>query len=161
MGQPYSGPAHSFSFNDPLGMCEVCSGIGKQTTKREDLIVDQSRSLNDGAILFPAFAKGGWYFTIYEASGFFDMDLPLNKYDDATLNLLLYGETQKIKVPHFGGKTMNTDYEGIINKFKRMYVTRDLSAHSSKTQSVVDTYTYQAQCSACHGLRYNQQNKTV
>ena len=28
IAQPYSDPAHSFSFNDPLGMCEACSGMG-------------------------------------------------------------------------------------------------------------------------------------
>lgn len=160
IGKPYSGPAHSFSFNDPLGMCPDCSGIGKETTIQVDKIIDMSKSLNDDAIIFPAFAKGGWYFTIYEASGFFDLDKVLSDYDDETLQLLLYGEKQKIKVPHIGGKTMNTDYEGIINKFKRMYIDRDLSGHSEKTQGVIDEYTYQATCNSCHGLRYNEEKRS-
>lgn len=57
IAQPYSGPAHSFSFNDPLGMFEACSGIGRKSTIRESLIIDTSKSLNDGAVIFPTFAK--------------------------------------------------------------------------------------------------------
>ena len=159
IGQPYSGLAHTFSFNDPLGMCLTCSGIGRLNTIKVDKIVDMNLSLNDGAFLFGAFAKGGWYFTIYEASRFFDLDLPLKDYDEATLNLLLYGERQKIKIEVMGGKTTNAEYEGVIPKFERLYVSRDLSAHSEKTQKIIDEYTHEAQCADCKGLRFNQEKR--
>lgn len=158
-GVPHAGPVHSFSFNDPLGMCLECSGIGQLNQIKEDLIVDRNKSLNDGAILFPAFAQGGWYFTIYEASGFFDLDLVLNDYDPKLLDLLLYGESQKVKVPSVGGKTTNVEYEGVINKFRRLYVSRDLSGHSEKTQKIIDEYTHETICPACNGTRFNEEKR--
>lgn len=42
---------HNFSFNSPLGWCEVCEGIGiQQGTNLGALISDQTRSLSHGAI---------------------------------------------------------------------------------------------------------------
>lgn len=159
IGQPNSGPAHTFSFNDPLGMCPKCSGIGRLNAIRVDKLIDMNKSLNDGAFLFPAFNKDGWYFTIYEASGFFDLDLPLKDYDEETLQLLLYGEKRKIKVPVLGEKTTNAEYEGVICKFDRLYVTRDLSGHSEKTQKILEEYTHETTCQECQGLRYNKEKR--
>ena len=157
IGQPYSGPAHSFSFNDPLGMCKTCSGIGKTNALRMDLLVDMNKSLREGAFLFPAFDTEGWHFAIYEASGFFDMDLPLKDYDAESLDLLLYGSSRKVKVKVMGEKTTNAEYEGMINKFDRLYISRDLSTLSEKTRKIVDDYTYTSKCTDCNGLRYNQE----
>lgn len=140
-------------------MCIKCSGIGRLNAIKVDMIVDMEKSLNDGAFLFSAFAKGGWYFTIYEASNFFDMDLPLKDYDEETLELLLYGEKQKIKVPTIGGKDTNAEYEGVINKFDRLYVSRDLSAHSEKTQKNIDEYTHNSKYPECSGLRFNKEKR--
>ena len=56
-------------------------------------------------------------------------------------------------------KSINTDYEGLIKKFEIMYVSRDLSGHSEKTQAVLDEYTYQVVCDECQGLRYNKQKR--
>ena len=159
IGTPYSGPAHTFSFNDPLGMCLTCSGIGRTSVIKVDMLVDMNKSLNEGALLHSVFATGSWYFTIFEASGFFDLDLPLKDYDEKTLNLLLYGERQKIKVPVLGGKMTNAEYEGAINKFERLYISRDLSAHSEKTQQIINDYTHNAVCKDCLGLRFNPEKQ--
>ena len=159
IGSPYSGPAHTFSFNDPLGMCLTCSGIGRTTVIKVEMLVDMNKSLNEGALLHSVFAKGSWYYTIFEASGFFDLDLPLKDYDEKTLDLLLYGERQKIKVPVMGEKTTNAEYEGAINKFERLYISRDLSAHSEKTQQIINEYTHNAVCKDCNGLRFNPEKQ--
>lgn len=159
IGQPYSGPAHSFSFNDPLGMCQKCSGIGRINKVREDLLIDMDLSLNEGAFIYPTFAKGSWYFTIYEGSGYFDMDLPLKDYDKETLHLLLYGESHKVKIGSIAGKETNADYEGVINKFERLYISRDLSGHSDRTRKVVDDYTQVSKCDACNGTRFNEEKR--
>lgn len=155
IGLPSAGTASMFSFNDPAGMCESCQGIGKRIEPRVDLILDMTRSLNDGAITFPVFDRESWYFQIYEASGWFDLDLPLNQYDDETLELLLYGSKRKVQIMGPGGsKATNLEYEGILAKFRSMFITRDLSGHSKRTQDIVQTYTTLQTCTKCHGTRY-------
>lgn len=52
MGHPTSGPAHTFSFNDPLGMCLDCVGIGRLNTILTEKLVDMNRSLNEGLFCF-------------------------------------------------------------------------------------------------------------
>ena len=156
IGMPETGLAHTFSFNDPAGMCPECDGIGKKIVPILDKLIDMDKSLKEGALLFPAYAVDGWYWQIYESSGFFDMDLKLKDYDEETLHKLLYGEREKIKVKVLNNKESNIDFEGVVNKFSRQYVTRDLSAHSKKTQDQVKEYTHFSDCSLCHGKRFNE-----
>src|SRR5688572_2946134 len=60
IGQPYAGHSNVFSFNDPQGMCPECSGIGRRITLDMELFLDPSRSLNEGALLFPDYAVDKW-----------------------------------------------------------------------------------------------------
>ncbi|QIK70067.1 excinuclease ABC subunit UvrA [Erysipelothrix sp. HDW6C] len=155
IGTPHAGAAHTYSFNDPEGMCSDCEGIGRRIEPQVDRIIDFNRSLNDGAILFPGYDRDSWYFQIYEACGWFDLDLPLNQYEPDLLDLLLYGNKKKVLVPGpNGSKGSNLEYEGVLVKFKRMYISRDLSSHSKKTQDMVGGYTAMLPCHGCGGTRY-------
>ncbi|MHC5268878.1 ATP-binding cassette domain-containing protein [Enterococcus sp. LJL98] len=156
IGHPQTGPAHTFSFNDPAGMCPACDGIGRKIVPIMDKMIDWNLSLNEGALLFPSFAKDGWYWQIYEASGFFEMDKKLCDFSEEERHQLLYGERQKMKVHVMGTKESNIDYEGVIPKFNRLYVTRDLSQHSKKTQELVKEYTHFSKCDVCEGKRFNE-----
>lgn len=154
IGIPHAGAAHTFSFNDPEGMCSDCDGIGRRIEPVFDKIIDLNLSLNEGAILFPTFDRDSWYFQAYEACKWFDLDLPLKKYSKDKLDLLLYGEKQKIKISMGGSKEMSVDFEGVMVKFRRMYITRDISGHSKRTQNLIEIYTDISECSTCHGTRY-------
>ena len=55
-------------------------------------IIDPSKSLNEGAILFPVFSVGSWYLKTYTLSGLFDNDKKLADYSDQERELLLYGK---------------------------------------------------------------------
>lgn len=154
---PFVGLAHTYSFNDPEGMCPTCQGIGKVIAPDLKKIVDLTKSLNDDAVIFPVFAKGTWYYNSFAESGFFDKDLPLNEYPKELLDKLLYGYGEKVVVPHKDG-TFKTDYEGIIYKFRRLFIERDLSKHSESTQQKVAEFTTFDTCEACHGQRLNPQS---
>ncbi len=53
-GEPRVGTASNvFSFNDPAGMCPGCQGVGRKLGLDLDKFLDKSKSLNEGAILFP------------------------------------------------------------------------------------------------------------
>ena len=122
IGQPFVGNYNVFSFNDPQGMCPECNGMGRKIGVDMDAFLDTSRSLNEGAILFPDYAVNSWGWTNELAqSGLFDMDKKLADYTDQEMDLLLHSKPQKVKV-QFGGKTVNLTFEGIVDKFTRKYI---------------------------------------
>ena len=90
VGQPSAGYSNAYSFNDPAGMCPACHGLGVQSTLDEAALVDESRSLDDGALRFSAFAPGTWFWKTYAFSGFFDRTQPIRDYDDRRRWLLLH-----------------------------------------------------------------------
>jgi excinuclease UvrABC ATPase subunit len=153
LGKPYVGYSNAFSFNDPEGMCPECSGLGRKLGVRAESFLDLSKSLNEGAVKVPVFAT--WENNVYAASGFFDNDRKLSKFTKAEMDLLLHGKSRKFKAV-YNGQTMNVSYEGIVEKFTRAYIRRDLKTMSQRTQKQVEPFLTMAPCTACHGARLSQ-----
>src|SRR5580698_3696608 len=72
LGKPTVPHALALSFNDPAGMCPECEGLGRASQIDIDALVDKNKSLEEGAILFPAFYLGGYNWLTFARSGFFD-----------------------------------------------------------------------------------------
>jgi excinuclease UvrABC ATPase subunit len=155
VGQPYVGYSNAFSFNDPQGMCPECNGIGRKLGVDLDKFLDTSKSLNEGAILFPEYAVNSWYWTICAQSGLFDLDKKLADYSDEEMRLLLHSKPYKVKT-EMAGKPFNLTYEGIIDKFTSKYITRDIKTMSERTQKAVAPYITFGPCSLCKGARLSQ-----
>jgi len=62
-----------YSYNDPRGMCPECEGIGQVAAMDMSAVIDESKSLNEGALLPKDFAVDSWWWEIYRNSGFFDI----------------------------------------------------------------------------------------
>jgi len=155
VGQPHVGYANVFSFNDPQGMCPECSGIGQKIGVDLDLFLDTSRSLNEGAILFSAYAIGSWDWNFLTQSGLFDNDKKLADYDDEEMERLLHSAAVKVKT-EFAGNSVNLTFEGIIDKFTRKYITNDVKTMSERTQKMVAPYMTYGPCPLCKGARLSQ-----
>lgn len=155
VGQPFVGYANAFSFNDPQGMCPECNGLGRKLGVDLGLFLDTSRSLNEGAILYPDYAVGKWDWSFLIESGLFDNDKKLEAYSDEEMERLLYGPPQKVKTG-FGSKEINLTFEGIIDKFTRKYIMRDLSTYAERTQKAVMPYLTEGPCRLCQGARLSQ-----
>ncbi|NTU83692.1 MAG: excinuclease ABC subunit UvrA [Chloroflexales bacterium] len=151
VGQPYAGPAYAFSFNTPQGMCPECEGIGKTVQLDLDKLLDRSASLNGGAILHPEFKVGKWMWKMYPLSGLFDNDKPIKDYSDEELHALLYGADVKVSFGEFGSK-----YEGLVERFTRMYIKKDAAAMSDRNRAVFEQFTTSQTCPLCHGARLNR-----
>ena len=151
VGQPYAGPAYAFSFNTPQGMCPECEGIGKTVQLDLEKFLDRSKSLNGGAILHPEFKVGKWMWKMYPLSGLFDNDKPIKDYTDEELHALLYGADVKVSFGEFGSK-----YEGLVERFTRMYIKKDAAAMSERNRAVFEQFTTSQTCPVCHGARLNQ-----
>jgi len=156
VGQPAIGGVNLFSFNDPAGMCPECSGLGRKLGVDLERALDLSRSLREGAILLPDYGVDSWDWTILAQSGFFDPDKKLSAYSEAEMELFLYGKEHKIAVT-VAGKAMNFTYEGVIEKFSRKYIRRDIKTMSERTQKTVEPYITMAPCTLCRGARLSQQ----
>jgi excinuclease UvrABC ATPase subunit len=155
IGQPCVGYSNAFSFNDPQGMCPECSGLGRKIGVDLDLFLDTSKSLNEGAILFPEYAVDSWSWSICTQSGLFDNDKKLADYEAAEMNVLLHGKPYKVKM-NMGGKAINLTFEGIVDKFTHKYITRDVKTMSERTQKSVEPFMTMGPCSLCKGTRLSQ-----
>ncbi|RAP75722.1 ATP-binding cassette domain-containing protein [Paenibacillus montanisoli] len=155
VGQPFVGPSHMFSFNDPLGMCPECNGIGRSMCVDMSKAVDMSKSLNEGAILLPGYAVDSWEMNMLVQSKAFDLDKKLSDYSNEEMEQLLHAKARKVEMD-FAGKAMNITVEGVIEKFTNKYIKRDLKTMSERTQQTVAPYIIEGTCPSCHGARLSQ-----
>ncbi|MEH1014474.1 excinuclease ABC subunit UvrA [Micromonospora sp. CPCC 206060] len=160
-GEPRVGPAHFFSFNDPEGMCGDCDGLGWATRVALDELLDRDRSLNEGAIRFPAFEVDSWYWNLYAQSGLFDNDRKLRDYTDEEWHHLINGPARKLKVklPTVGG-TMNSTYEGLLPRFKRLYLSKEIDQVPAQLRADVARIATSGPCTSCAGTRLNEAART-
>ncbi len=108
MGQPFVGNSNIFSFNDPQGMCPECNGMGRKIGVDLDAFLDTSKSLNEGAILFPEYAVNSWGWSYFHPSRACSiMDKKLADYTDAEMDLLLHSKPRKVKI-QMSGATRST-----------------------------------------------------
>ncbi|MCH1624412.1 ATP-binding cassette domain-containing protein [Ferdinandcohnia quinoae] len=152
--EPQIGYTNAYSFNDPIGMCPKCEGLGKIITLNTDAAIDMDKSLNEGAILLSGFGPGTWQWKAYAESGFFDNDKKIKDYTKEEFDKLVYAEQEKVKVDYMG-KEMNTTYEGLAVKFMRQNVNREKDTTKAAAKKLKD-YTTTRTCPSCEGTRYNE-----
>ncbi|MFO7682928.1 MAG: excinuclease ABC subunit UvrA, partial [Chloroflexota bacterium] len=155
IGQPHVGTANLFSFNDPQGMCPECNGIGRKIGVDMDMFLDTSKSLNEGAILFPDYAVGKWDWNLLIQTGLFDADKKLADYGDEERERLLYTQGFKVKTA-VAGNTVNITFDGIVEKFNQKYISRDLKTRPERTQKMVEQFITNGPCFLCKGARLSQ-----
>lgn len=155
VGQPFVGFSNVFSFNDPQGMCPNCNGLGRKIDVDLNKFLDTSKSLNQGAILYPEYAVDSWGWNILTESGLFDCDKKLADYTPEEIDLLLHSKPHKVKM-QMANKPVNMTFEGIVDKFSRKYITGDMKTYSDRTQKSVEPYMAFGPCSLCKGSRLSQ-----
>nr|MCU0279872.1 excinuclease ABC subunit UvrA [Candidatus Nanopelagicales bacterium] len=182
LGQPQIGPPNAYSFNIPSvrasgaitvergegktrtekatftrlgGMCPRCEGMGSVTDFDRTALYDESRSLNEGAIIVPGYSMDGWYGRIYRGCGFFDPDKPIAKFTKRQLQDLLYKEPTKIKVDG-----INVTYEGLIPKIQKSFLSKDVEAMQPHIRAFVERAVTFTTCPECEGTRLSEGART-
>jgi excinuclease ABC A subunit len=152
LAEPKLGPPSLYSYNDPRGMCPDCEGIGQVAAMDMSAVIDESKSLNQGALLPKDFAVDTWWWEIYKNSGLFDMDKPVSKYsDEERHNLFHLADGRKIKVGKIG-----LTYEGVVSKLKSGLGSKDPESLQPHVLREYEKIFTRATCPACHGARLNQ-----
>src|SRR5688572_27303922 len=142
-----------YSYNDPRGMCPECEGIGQVAAMDMSAVLDESKSLNEGAILPKDFARDSWWWEIYANSGFFDMDKPVKKFTkEERANLLDLDDGRKIKVGKIG-----LTYEGVVVKLKKGLGSKDPEQLQPHVRAEYDKIFTRKLCPACQGARLNKE----
>ncbi|MDC9822556.1 excinuclease ABC subunit UvrA [Devosia sp. ZB163] len=149
--EPRLGAPGLYSYNDPRGMCPDCEGIGQVAAMDMSAVLDESKSLNQGALLPKDFAVDSWWWEIYANSGLFDMDKPVGKFTaEERENLLNLDDGRKIKVGKIG-----LTYEGVVAKLKKGLGSKDPENLQPHVRVEYDKIFTRATCPACKGARLN------
>ena len=146
-----------FSFNNPIGACGECLGIGNmQRVSVRKLIPHKHLSLREGAINangFKTMTEDSWTGPLVAAVGKdygFTLDTPISEFSEEALNVLMYGDRDRKKydvVRYFGkeSKRQLASFDGIINIIEK----RMRMAGGAYYQEFVEDVA----CPKCHGKR--------
>ncbi len=154
-----------FSFNNPMGACPVCTGIGSFKKIDPRLIInDEDKSLAEGCIKAAGWGVNSWFHPdassiaqmYYEGLARyykFDVNTPWKKLSKEAKNAVLYG-TGDIKLElhrntDFGGGTYHAPFEGIINNLERRYK----DTNSDYARAEYESYMLESPCPECGGAR--------
>ena len=147
-----------FSFNNPYGACEKCSGLGADFIVDTDLVVpDRNLSIKNGAI-YPWSKSSTDYYTDLLTSvchNFgIDMEKPFKDLPKEHQDIILYGSNEivKLTVKQFGTnryKSQYSHYMGVIPYLEKKYH----DANGDYWQEEIEKYMITKPCNACGGAR--------
>lgn len=172
--QNYACPEHGvsmeelsprmFSFNNPYGACEKCTGLGVYKKIDPDLIIaNPDLSIMEGAV-----KASGWsttddnsiammYFKGVAQHYGCSVKDPLSEWSDEAVHALLYGTGDiKLKLHRttaYGGGIYYQPFEGIVNNLERRY--RESNSEWSKAD--IEQYMSEENCPECHGKRLKKE----
>ena len=138
----------TFSVNG--GMCPNCEGMGTATDIDLGEVIDESRSLNDGAITIPGYKPGGWSVRMFSESGFFDPDKPVADYSETERHHLLHADGEKIRI-----NGTNFTFDGLLPRIRRSFLSKDREAMQKHVREFVDRAVVYTVCPECDGTRLN------
>ena len=154
-----------FSFNNPLGACNKCDGLGQIT------FFDPARVVAFPHLSLAAGAVKNWdrrnqfYFQLLTSLAKhyqFDLETPFENLDEATRNIILYGSgKEKIQFTYLaenGRRQQETHaFEGIIHNLTRRYKETE----SQTVREELAKYLNAQTCPECQGTRLCQAARHV
>ena len=175
--QNYACPEHGisieeltprmFSFNNPFGACEKCTGLGVFMKIDPDLILpDRKLSINQGGLKASGWAMEGstiaaMYMKALAKQYDFSLDTPIADLPDEIVDILLYGtKGGKIEIERtneYGTGKYKTEFEGIINNLERRF--RETQSNWIKEE--IESYMSAIPCDKCHGRRLSPESLSV
>ncbi|MDO5754967.1 MAG: excinuclease ABC subunit UvrA [Tissierellia bacterium] len=158
IGEPSIESATDFSKQSSFGRCPKCDGFGEVVLGDIHKLVDFSKSLRDYAVQFKPLSPSGWQGQWMMTCGLFDPDLPIKDYDETTKNLFLYGPPGggTVYAPfHTKDGPQNAQWDGLLPRFTRLYINRDISKLKRVNQEDVLAVSTHSKCPLCHGTGLN------
>ena len=166
---PQMGMA-SFSFNKPAGACPACTGLGTIYRANLPLILDDQKSLTDGAVLTWDPLNVARNIEILRAAarhyGFaFDPSVPAGSLGPVQRDLLLYGAESAAFRRHYPdiqapGTVAKGRFEGVVTNLLRRRAEHASDADSDYLEKLERLLVLQA-CPECGGTRLRSEARVV
>lgn len=148
-----------FSFNNPYGACQTCTGLGTFMKVSPDLVIpNKNLSIADGAICASGWSKAekgsiaGMYYTALGKEYGFTLKTPIKDISQDGVNAILYGTDSKLKMTRptlYGAGTYMSEFEGVINNLERRYKETTSDWARWEIEQVMTV----CKCPDCNGTR--------
>ncbi len=158
VGQPSAGGSMAYSFNHPHGMCPDCTGLGEQIALDESKMFDLDKTINEGAIRFSQFSGGSWQEFYYHHNPLYPADKKLRDFTADEWKALRIGPDEPLIMEHGynnTGQASHLPYEGIVPRFNRLYLNRDISGLKKGVREEVMQFVSRQPCKTCGGCGLN------
>ncbi len=157
-----------FSFNNPMGACPECTGLGYRLKVDPALVIpDPELSIFDGGI-----QASGWgniksdsisrmYFEALAQKYHFDLHAPIKALSPEVMDIILNGTRGEKLQLHYergsGRGTLEQAFEGIIPNIER----RVRETQSDAMRKELEEYMTTSPCPRCHGDRLSDISRAV
>lgn len=145
-----------FSFNNPVGACPSCTGLGFKLEVDVDLVIpDRSKTLFEGAVAGWSWWTYGYHILEGLAAHYgFSLNIPVERLDPDHLDVILYGTggnrvVFKHRHAHGGVRRYSAPFEGVMNRLARQY--RDST--SEHVREDIAQMMREHPCAVCAGTR--------
>ncbi len=154
-----------FSFNNPVGACSTCDGLGVKDMFDEDKVVaNPEMSLADGAIYGWGRSNAYFYQMLMLVGKYygFSIETPYESLSDEHKKIVLYGsgddeiDFSKIK-GRKGWSNKSKPFEGVIPRMMRRYEESEIRS----VREDLSRYVVSKDCVSCDGDRLNESARNV
>ena len=157
-----------FSFNNPVGACPHCAGLGFQLEADAALVIpDKEKTILEGAIQAPGWSSARtdsifrMYFEALAQKYRFSLNVPVKDLPKEALDVILYGtKGEKLRMTYNRGNGMGVleqPFEGILPNIGRRYRETQSDAARKELEECMAT----APCPRCHGERLSDIARAV
>ncbi|WPE16779.1 excinuclease ABC subunit UvrA [Candidatus Thioglobus autotrophicus] len=154
-----------FSFNNPVGACPTCDGLGvKDMFDAQKVVANPGLSLADGAIYGWGRSNAYFYQILMLVGQYygFDIETTYEELSDEHKKIVLYGSGEdeidfsKIK-GRKGWSNKPKPFEGVIPRMMRRYEESEIRS----VREELSRYVVSQDCMACDGDRLNESARNV
>ncbi len=157
-----------FSFNKPNGACPACTGLGVISKPDVGSILDESKSLREGAVLSWEKSLIDFYSNAMGVAaqyyGFdFDPNQPVREFGEIQRDYLLYGVNSEEFKRHYPGiqppsNAFKGKFEGVITAMTRKYADHEID---EAAREKMEKYFIRHTCPECDGTRLKPESRQV
>ncbi len=156
-----------FSFNNPFGACEKCTGLGvflRVDPKR--IIPDKNKSISQGGLKGSGWALEGNSIALMYLEGLaekynFSLDTPIKDIPKETIDKILYGTgSEELKLVRKGmwkAGEFYKSFEGIIPNLERRFK----ETNSAWIKEEIQSFMTEIPCDECGGKRLSKLSLAV
>lgn len=149
-----------FSFNNPLGACPECKGLGFVQSIDPDLLIpEQDKSINDGCLsnIFSTMEHTSYYWQVLRALAEMydaDLDTPYSELPKKFKTVLLYGTGDKKLEYTYTSRSGTVQqrshtFEGLVNNLERRY----METQSEWIKEKMNRFMRISPCPECKGWK--------